>query len=116
MDGPPSLRLGVRPPPGQRISYDATSDVQMQVHLHRRKAELATLPAQRRPGNCQFQLINAGKTPLVGWRPAAERDEPWIWCPATCCPHSYGPRNGGRVVTAIPAVTASKWPGCPESR
>src|SRR5215471_13724415 len=62
MDGPPSLRLGVRPPPGQRISYDATSDVQMQVHLHRRKAELATLPAQRRPGNCQFQRVNAGKT------------------------------------------------------
>ena len=52
----------------------------------------------------------------VGWLPAAERDEPWIWCLATCCPHSYGPRNGGRVVTAIPAVTAWKWPGCPESR
>ena len=52
----------------------------------------------------------------VGWHPAAERDEPWIWCPATCCLHSCGPRNGARVVTAIPAVTAWKWPGCPESR
>jgi hypothetical protein len=60
------------------------------------------------------------KETLQGWRPAAERDERWIWCLAPCCPrscytHSCGPRNGGRAVTAIPAVTAWKWPGSPGS-
>jgi hypothetical protein len=40
MDRPPSLKLGASAT-GQRISYDATSDVQMQVHLHM-SSELAT--------------------------------------------------------------------------
>jgi hypothetical protein len=40
MDRPPSLELGASAT-GQRISYDATSDVQMQVHLHM-TSELAT--------------------------------------------------------------------------
>jgi len=35
---------------GERISYDATSDVQMQVRLHRAN-ELAAGAAPRRPGN-----------------------------------------------------------------
>src|SRR5580700_3787950 len=114
MDGPPSLRLGASAT-GQRISYDATSDVQMQVHLHRRRPNLREGPRNGARGIASCNLQTPERDP-VGWRSAAEEDEPWIWCLATCCPHSCRPRNGGRVVTAIPVVTAWKWPGCPESR
>ena len=46
---------------GQRIRYDATSGVQMQVHLHRPE-EVATEPAQRRPGNRPVQFDGGRKT------------------------------------------------------
>lgn len=105
-----------RPPSGQRIRYDATSDVQMQVHLHTITGGTSEIARATAPGGSQVSTRGRRKDTREGWRSATERSEPWIWCLATCCPHSYGPRNGGRAVTAIPAVTAWKWPGCPASR
>ena len=51
---------------GQRISYDATSGVQMQVHLHRAK-EFATETRATAPGESpSFKSTAAEDTRLVG--------------------------------------------------
>jgi len=65
------------PATGQRISYDAMSYVQMQVHLHRRRPNSRACPRNGARGNREFN-VQAPETDPVGWRPAAERDEPWI--------------------------------------
>src|SRR5215472_5758370 len=53
MDQPPSLMLGASAK-GQRMRYDATSGVQMQVHLHRHQL-LLEVTCRGTPGNCLFR-------------------------------------------------------------
>jgi hypothetical protein len=58
---------------GQRISYDATSDVQMQVHLHRTTENLRSDPRQRRPWIASFKSQMAERDPSwVGVLPQKE--------------------------------------------
>src|SRR5215472_97564 len=53
MDQPPSLMLGASAK-GQRMRYDATSGVQMQVHLHRHQL-LLEVTCRWTPGHCLFR-------------------------------------------------------------
>jgi uncharacterized protein DUF397 len=58
---------------GQRISYDATSDVQMQVHLHMTIGNLRADPRQRRTGIASFKSHMAERDPSwVGVLPQKE--------------------------------------------
>jgi len=51
-----------RAPLGQRISYDATSDVQMQVHVHRTTQPLIGTRATAPGESPRFQVDGGGKT------------------------------------------------------
>jgi Domain of unknown function (DUF397) len=65
---------GGAPATGQRISYDATSGVQMQVHLHITR-ERCELTRATEPGEGRVSSHRRWNRPFQGWRPAAERDE-----------------------------------------
>jgi hypothetical protein len=52
-------------PPVSAISYDATSGVQMQVHLHRANDLCDRSPRNGARGIAQFQVDGGGKT--GGW-------------------------------------------------
>src|SRR5215469_11273720 len=66
MDQPPSLKLGASAK-GQRMRYDATSGVQMQVQLHRTSSSLKkSVPGA--PGNCLFRCVWTGSGLVrAGW-------------------------------------------------
>jgi hypothetical protein len=66
MDRPPSLRLGRCATTGQRISYDATSYVQMQVHLHKTPRTSDRHPRNGAREIASFKSTAAERHPRMG--------------------------------------------------
>src|SRR5215470_2111548 len=125
MDQPPSLMLGASAKV-QRMRYDATLSVQMQVQLHTTSITLRShVPggAGEVPVQACFDRFGAGTGRLEQVQAVrtsscrkAGRDARWIWPTGAYGPCSCPAQRGRRAVTAIPAVTAWKWPACLRGR
>ena len=121
MDQPPSLKLDASAT-GQRMRYDATLGVHMQVQLHSASATVecqmpggaGEVPVQAclRPvtaGTGRLEQVQAVRTSSCR---KAGRDARWIWPTGAYGPCSCPAQRGRRAATATRAVTAWKWPAC----
>jgi len=124
-DQPPRLMLGASAK-GQGMRYDATLGVQMQVQLHRASITLRShvpggageVPVQAclgwfGAGTGRLEQVQAVRTSSCG---KAGKDTRWIWPTGAYGPCSCPAQHGRRAATAIPAVTAWKWPACLRGR